>query len=289
MSFSGEIKEELSKLSNLKDKKAVYYELIGYLITKNTKIEKRIKYSTESEYNINRLNKLLNNLNIKYDIEMQGKLYVISFSKNTDIKDIQIIDSNICINPIEVDEDKDVKAIIRGAFMGGGFVSEPTSKYHLEINFENETNFEFIKRLLENYNMSIKRLKRDGSISLYIKDGEEISNFLALIGASESMLKFEEIRVIKEARNNVNRMVNCEVANLNKTVTAATKQIEAIRKLKNSRKFTNLPEELKEIANLRLKNPDASLIELGNMLKEPVGKSGVNYRLNKLIKMAEEL
>lgn len=289
MSFSGEIKEELSKLSNLKDKEAVYYELIGYLITKNTKIEKRIKYSTESEYNINRLNKLLNNLNIKYDIEMQGKLYVISFSKNTDIKDIQIIDSNICINPIEVDEDKDVKAIIRGAFMGGGFVSEPTSKYHLEINFENETNFEFIKRLLENYNMSIKRLKRDGSISLYIKDGEEISNFLALIGASESMLKFEEIRVIKEARNNVNRMVNCEVANLNKTVTAATKQIEAIRKLKNSRKFTNLSEELKEIANLRLKNPDASLIELGNMLKEPVGKSGVNYRLNKLIKMAEEL
>ena len=289
MSFSGEIKEELSKLSNLKDKEAVYYELIGYLITKNTKIEKRIKYSTESEYNINRLNKLLNNLNIKYDIEMQGKLYVISFSKNTDIKDIQIIDSNICINPIEVNEDKDVKAIIRGAFMGGGFVSEPTSKYHLEINFENETNFEFIKRLLENYNMSIKRLKRDGSISLYIKDGEEISNFLALIGASESMLKFEEIRVIKEARNNVNRMVNCEVANLNKTVTAATKQIEAIRKLKNSRKFTNLPEELKEIANLRIKNPDASLIELGNMLKEPVGKSGVNYRLNKLIKMAEEL
>lgn len=289
MSFSGEIKEELSKLSNLKDKEAVYYELIGYLITKNTKIEKRIKYSTESEYNINRLNKLLNNLNIKYDIEMQGKLYVISFSKNTDIKDIQIIDSNICINPIEVNEDKDVKAIIRGAFMGGGFVSEPTSKYHLEINFENETNFEFIKKLLENYNMSIKRLKRDGSISLYIKDGEEISNFLALIGASESMLKFEEIRVIKEARNNVNRMVNCEVANLNKTVTAATKQIEAIRKLKNSRKFTNLSEELKEIANLRLKNPDASLIELGNMLKEPVGKSGVNYRLNKLIKMAEEL
>ena len=137
--------------------------------------------------------------------------------------------------------------------------------------------------------MSIKRLKRDGSISLYIKDGEEISNFLALIGASESMLKFEEIRVIKEARNNVNRMVNSQVANLNKTVTAATKQIEAIRKLKNSRKFTNLSEELKEIANLRLKNPDASLIELGNMLKEPVGKYGVNYRLNKLIKMAEEL
>ena len=289
MSFSGEIKEELSQMSNLKDKEAVYYELIGYLITKNTKVDKKIRYSTESEYNINRLNKLLNNLNIKYNIEMQGKLYVISFSKKTEIRDIEIIDSNICINKIEVKDDKNIKAVIRGAFMGGGFMSEPTSKYHLEINFENETNFEFIKKLLENYNLSIKRLKRNGSISLYIKDGEEISNFLALIGASNSMLKFEEIRVIKDARNNVNRMVNCEVANLNKTVTAATKQIDAIRKLKNSRKFTNLPEELKEIAELRIKNPDASLVELGNMLKEPVGKSGVNYRLNKLIKMSEEL
>lgn len=289
MSFSGEIKEELSQMSNLKDKEAVYYELIGYLITKNTKVDKKIRYSTESEYNINRLNKLLNNLNIKYNIEMQGKLYVISFSKKTEIKDIEIIDSNICINNIEIKDDKNMKAVIRGAFMGGGFMSEPTSKYHLEINFENETNFEFIKKLLENYNLSIKKLKRNGSISLYIKDGEEISNFLALIGASNSMLKFEEIRVIKDARNNVNRMVNCEVANLNKTVTAATKQIDAIRKLKNSRKFTNLPDELKEIAELRIKNPDASLVELGNMLKEPVGKSGVNYRLNKLIKMSEEL
>ena len=289
MSFSGEIKEELSQMSNLKDKEAVYYELIGYLITKNTKVEKKIRYSTESEYNINRLNKLLNNLNIKYNIEMQGKLYVISFSKKTEIKDIEIIDSNICINNIEIKDDKNMKAVIRGAFMGGGFMSEPINKYHLEINFENEENFEFIKKLLKNYNLSIKRLKRNGSISLYIKDGEEISNFLALIGASNSMLKFEEIRVIKDARNNVNRMVNCEVANLNKTVTAATKQIDAIRKLKNSRKFTNLPDELKEIAELRIKNPDASLVELGGMLKEPIGKSGVNYRLNKLIKMSEEL
>lgn len=289
MSFSGEIKEELSQMSNLKDKEAVYYELIGYLITKNTKVEKKIRYSTESEYNINRLNKLLSNLNIKYNIEMQGKLYVISFSKKTEIQNIEIIDSNICINNTEIKDDKNIKAVIRGAFMGGGFMSEPINKYHLEINFENEENFEFIKKILKNYNLSIKRLKRNGSISLYIKDGEEISNFLALIGASNSMLKFEEIRVIKDARNNVNRMVNCEVANLNKTVTAATKQIDAIRKLKNSRKFTNLPDELKEIAGLRIKNPDASLVELGGMLKEPIGKSGVNYRLNKLIKMSEEL
>lgn len=150
-------------------------------------------------------------------------------------------------------------------------------------------NLLLVKDLLEKYQIVPKILNRNGSISLYIKEGEDISKLLVYIGASNAMLKFEEIRVIKEARNNVNRMVNCEVANLNKTVNAASRQIEAIRKIKNSRKFTNLPEELKEIAELRIKNPDASLIELGNLLKNPIGKSGVNYRLNKLINIAKEL
>lgn len=289
MSFSAEIKEELSKINNLKDKQAVYYELVGYLITKNTKVDKKIKFSTENEYNINRFNKLLNNMNIKYKIEMQGNLYVITFNKNEDLKGCSIEYNNIKFNQKEVLEDKDTKALLRGAFMGAGFMSEPKSKNHLEINFSNLENLMFIKELLEKYNIFPKILNRNGSISLYIKEGEDISNFLACIGASDAMLKFEEIRVIKDARNNVNRMVNCEVANLNKTVNAATKQIEAIKKIKQHKKFTNLSEELKEIANLRIQNPDASLIELGNMLKKPVGKSGVNYRLNKLIEIAKEL
>ena len=289
MSFSAEIKEELSKINNLKDKQAVYYELVGYLITKNTKVDKKIKFSTENEYNINRFNKLLNNMNIKYKIEMQGNLYVITFNKNEDLKGCSIEYNNIKFNQKEVLEDKDTKALLRGAFMGAGFMSEPKSKNHLEINFSNLENLMFIKELLEKYNILPKILNRNGRISLYIKEGEDISNFLACIGASDAMLKFEEIRVIKDARNNVNRMVNCEVANLNKTVNAATKQIEAIKKIKQHKKFTNLSEELKEIANLRIQNPDASLIELGNMLKKPVGKSGVNYRLNKLIEIAKEL
>lgn len=289
MSFSSEIKEELSKLNNLKDKQAVYYELIGYLITKNTKVEKKIKFSTENEYNINRLNKLLNNMNIKYKIEMQGNLYVITFNKPEDLKNCTFTSTYVSFNKPEELEDKNVKALLRGAFLGAGLVSEPNNTYHLEINFSNLKSLLLIKDLMKKYDIHSKTLDRNGSISLYIKEGEDISNFLACIGASGAMLKFEEIRVIKEARNNVNRMVNCEVANLNKTVTAATKQIEAIKKIKASKKFTNLSEDLKEIADLRLKNPDASLIELGNMLKIPVGKSGVNYRLNKLIKIAEEI
>lgn len=288
MSFSSEIKKELSQLNNLKDKQAVYYELIGYLLTKNTKVDRKIRYSTENEYNINRLNKLLNNMNIAYNIEMQGNLYVITFNKNEELSNCKIKDNHIIFNEEELEEKK-VKAILRGAFMGAGFISEPKSRYHLEINFSNLENFNLIKNLLKIYNIDSKSLNRNGSISLYIKEGEDISNFLACIGASNAMLKFEEIRVIKDARNNVNRIVNCEVANLNKTVSAATKQIEAIRKIKEHKKFTNLSEELKEIANLRIQNPDASLVELGNMLKIPVGKSGVNYRLNKLIEIAKEL
>lgn len=289
MSFSSEIKEELSKLNNLKDKQAVYYELVGYLITKNTKVEKKVKFSTENEFNINRFNKLLNNMGIKYKIEMQGNFYVITFSKPENLINCSFKSNYVAFNKTDEMEDKDIRALLRGAFMGAGLVSEPSSTYHLEINFSNLENLLIIKDLMKKYNITAKTLNRNGSIALYIKEGEDISNFLACIGASGAMLKFEEIRVIKEARNNVNRMVNCEVANLNKTVNAATKQIEAIKKLKASKKFTNLSDELKEIAELRLKNPDASLIELGNMLKIPVGKSGVNYRLNKLIKIAEEI
>ena len=210
-------------------------------------------------------------------------------NKVEELKDCIFCDNHITFKNVENLEDKNIKALIRGSFMGAGFVNEPSSTYHMEINFSNLENLLCIKKLLELYNINSKTLNRNGSFSLYIKEGEDISNFLACIGASNAMLKFEEIRVIKEARNNVNRMVNCEVANLNKTVNAATKQIEAIKKLKNSRKFTNLSNELKEIAELRLKNPDASLIELGNMLSKPIGKSGVNYRLNKLIQIAKEI
>ena len=229
MSFSSEIKEELSKLNNLKDKQAVYYELVGYLITKNTKVERKIRFSTENEFNINRFNKLLNNMGIKYKIEMQGNFYVITFSKPENLINCSFDSNYVKFNKPEEMEDKDIKAILRGAFMGAGLVSEPSNTYHLEINFSNLENLLIIKDFMKQYNITAKTLNRNGSIALYIKEGEDISNFLACIGASGAMLKFEEIRVIKEARNNVNRMVNCEVANLNKTVNAATKQIENLQ------------------------------------------------------------
>ena len=144
-------------------------------------------------------------------------------------------------------------------------------------------------QILNKYNIHFKKLEKENAVSIYSKDGEEISKFLAFIGANSSVLKFEDIRVYRDMRNNVNRIVNCETANLSKTVNAAVKQIDAINKLKESGKYNSLSENLKEIAELRIKYPEVSLIELGKMLNPPIGKSGVNHRMKAILKLVEEL
>ena len=128
----------------------------------------------------------------------------------------------------------------------------------------------------------------ENKYSLYIKEGEEISKFLALLGANKAVMKFEDIRIQKEMRGKVNRLVNCETANLNKTINASIEQISAIEKLKQNGKFNKLDDNLKEIAKLRIENPNMALGELGKLLKKPVGKSGVNYRLKKIMEIANE-
>ena len=164
-------------------------------------------------------------------------------------------------------------------------MNNPERIYHLEVIYSSEKNVDYINKILEKYEIKIKRL----SNTLYLKDGEEISKYLAFIGANLAVLKFEEIRVIRDMRNNVNRLVNCETANLNKTINAALKQIEDIKFIKNMKKFNELPPNVQEVANLRLENPDMPLAELGKMLSTPVGKSGVNYRLKVISNYADEL
>ena len=143
-----------------------------------------------------------------------------------------------------------------------------------------------MKKIFESLDISVKELIKRNRYSLYIKDGEEISKLLALIGANKAVMLFEDIRIKKEMRGKVNRIVNCETANLNKTINAAIEQIEAINKLKENGKFNKLDDNLKELANLRIEYPNMSLIELGKKLKNPVGKSGVNYRLKKIMEIA---
>lgn len=293
MSFSGEIKEELSKISNLANKDILKAEFIGYLLSNNIAVTKnKISYATENEYNINRLNKVLNNLGIDYDIGFQGKTYKITFKKQ-DFEGIEYVDGKIQINKeiqaTNVKKDElFLKALVRGAFLGSGSLNNPNNKYHLEILFSTSINAEYVSNVLKEFYIQSKILIRKKSFSIYIKEAEEISKFLALIGANKSVLNFEEIRVERDTRNNINRLVNCETANLNKTINASVSQINAIKYLKEHKKFEELPESLKEIAKIRLKNPDASLVELGQMLQSPIGKSGVNHRLKKICEIAEE-
>lgn len=154
------------------------------------------------------------------------------------------------------------RLLVRESFIKKGFINDPNKEYHLEILFKSKKKADKLKEIIANFGIDIKETKKGSDYMLYLKDGEEISSFLALMGAAKAMLKFEEIRVIKETRNNVNRLVNCETANLNKTINAAVKQIENIKKLKKNKKFESLQDNLKELANLRLENPDSSYEEL---------------------------
>ena len=276
MSFSANVKEELSRINIFDNIEIVRTELYGYLLTTNIK-NKKIKFLTENEYNINRLNKLLNRLKINYDIKMQGKNYLITFNKN-----------DVNLENLDLENADIQRALVRGAFLGSGSITDPNTRYHLEIRLENEEDRKKLVEIISNFEIKVKVLDRKYSYSIYIKDGEEISKFLALIGANRSVLRYEDIRVLKETKNNVNRKVNCETANLNKTVTASVIQVQAIEKIIKQKRFNTLPKNLQEIASLRLENPDATLAELGKMLKTPIGKSGVNHRLKKIIEISED-
>ena len=281
MSFSSDLKEEISKTENLANKEAVKYELLGYLITSNISEEKNnIKFSTENEYNINRFSRLLSNVGIQdYDIEVQGNLFIITVSK----KEIELLEN---IENLNLEQ---IRWLIKGVYLGAGSINNPEKKYHLEISLRNLESAKYILEILKKYNIDFKILEKAKGYSIYTKDGEEISKFLALIGANSSVLKFEEIRVYRDIKNNINRKVNCETANLNKIVNSSVKQINDIKYLREKEKFNELPEQLREIAEIREENPDASLEELGKLLKNPIGKSGVNHRLRKIQQIAEEL
>ena len=289
MSFSSEVKEEVSKLNNLSNKEAVKYEFLGYLSTNHVTIESnKLKFSTENEYNINRFGKLLSNLNYQnYEIEMSGKNFCITIPISKLAPNKEKISKDEIEKKLNSNELL-AKAFVRGAFLGSGSISNPQNTYHLEILFAERQNAEFVCKILAKYEISFKILKKKSDYSLYTKDGDDIANFLALIQANKSVLNFEDVRVLREIRNHVNRKVNCETANLTKIVTASVKQIEDINYLQEIGELKHLSEALQEIANARLENPEVSLQELGKMLKNPIGKSGVNHRLKAIQKIAEE-
>ena len=188
-----------------------------------------------------------------------------------------------------IQHDECTRAFIRGAFLGGGSISDPGKTYHMEFVTNNEDFAESLKDLINSLGFNCKIVARKNNYVVYLKESEQISDLLSIIGAHQALLSLQNTKIVKAMRNSVNRIVNCETANLSKTVNAAVRQVENIKFIQQTIGISSLPENLQEIAELRVEYEDLSLKELGEMLNPPIGKSGVNHRLRKLEEIANKL
>ena len=181
------------------------------------------------------------------------------------------------------------KAYIRGAFLSSGTITDPNKSYHFEITTKTKRQAEELKETIEFFNLKAGITSRKNHFVVYLKDSSAVADILAVMEANRSVLELENVKVVKEFRENINRKVNCETANIKKTVRAGVKQIEDIEFIEREIGLSELPDTLEEIARARLKYPDTSLTELGTYLSTPLGKSGVNHRLRRISKVAEQL
>jgi DNA-binding protein WhiA len=236
----------------------------GKKLTKHTSYELIISNSDEAR-------KIIEELKIEFNINDEKKFPDI-------IHNIEKSITNSCCK----------RAYLRGAFLAGGSISDPEKTYHIELTSRFSSLARKLKEMINSYNLNAKIIKRKGYYVVYLKEGDHIVDFLNIIGAHSALLKMENIRILKDMRNNVNRIVNCETANLEKTVYASVRQIRNIEYIRDYLGLDKLPKNLREIAELRMKYRDASLKELGEMLDPPLGKSGVNHRLRKLEKIAKD-
>lgn len=181
------------------------------------------------------------------------------------------------------------RAFIRGAFLAAGSISDPNKSYHYEIVCEYEEDAVQMQELLKFFNLDAKIIQRKRNYVTYIKEGNNITDVLNIMGAFVSQMKLYNVMILKGMRNDVNRKVNCETANLNKTIEAAVKQIRDIEYVRDTVGLESLSDGLREVAEIRLKNPDMKLKDIGELLNPPVGKSGVNHRLRKISELAQKL
>lgn len=198
--------------------------------------------------------------------------------KNTSAVDGILIQQNCC-----------KRAFIRGAFLAAGSISNPNKGYHFEIVCASLLQAKQIQSAMNSFDADAKIVSRKKNQVVYVKEGAHIVDLLNVMEAHVALMNLENVRIVKEMRNSVNRQVNCETANISKTVNAAVRQIEDIVYIRDHMGLESLPDHLREMALLRLKYPDVPLKELGSYLSPPVGKSGVNHRLRKLSKIAEEM
>ncbi|MFD2617759.1 DNA-binding protein WhiA [Terrilactibacillus laevilacticus] len=226
----------------------------------------------------------------------KNNVYIVRMKENTKdfLHALKIVDENFMftreIDPDLIKKSCCKRSYLRGAFLAGGSLNHPESSYHLEIfsNYEDHTHS--LARLMNEFNLNVKILPRKSGYIIYLKESEKITDFLSIIAAHQALFYFEDIRIVKDMRNSVNRLVNCETANLNKTVSAAMKQIENIRIIEEKLGLDQLPDKLREIAEVRLKHPDVTMKELGELVQgEHISKSGINHRFRKIEVLANQL
>lgn len=193
------------------------------------------------------------------------------------------------VSPILIKNSCCRRAYLRGAFLCTGSISDPQKGYHLEFVCDHEVQAQQIREILHGFELEARIVRRKKYYVVYLKEGAGIVDLLNVMGAHISLMNLENLRIEKEMRNSINRQVNCETANITKTVNAASRQIEDIQLIRKHIGFSALPDNLREIALVRLSHPESSLQELGGYLNPPVGKSGVNHRLRKLSEMADKI
>lgn len=193
------------------------------------------------------------------------------------------------VNPVLLKKDCCRRAYLRGVYLAIGSMSNPEKSYHLEFVCDKKEQALYLIEVLKDFGIEAKEVLRKKYYVVYLKDGEAIVDLLNIMGAHVALMELENMRIYKEMRNSINRRVNCEAANITKTVNAAARQVEDILYIRDHMGLQKLPDNLQEIARLRLENPEATLKELSEMLDPPVGKSGVNHRLRKLSELAERL
>ncbi|MBS5284890.1 MAG: DNA-binding protein WhiA [Clostridiales bacterium] len=312
MSFSSNVKEELSRqLPQARHcqiaETAAILSLCG-----RVKISASDRYAIEIHTeNVAVARKyftlLRKTFNIKTDVAIRqggnlsrGRTYIVAVREHEDA--LRVLQAAKLLDPSgEVGEDLSLlhnlvvqnsccrRAFIRGAFLAAGSISDPEKFYHFEIVCATMAKAVQLQGLIASFGIEAKIVPRKRHFVVYIKEGSQIVDILNVMEAPVALMELENIRIVKDMRNSVNRQVNCETANINKTVSAAVKQIEDIRYIRDTIGLEALPGNLKEMAGLRLERPEATLKELGEALEPPVGKSGVNHRLRKLSLMAEEL
>ena len=296
LSFSHIIKEEICS-HPVESRHCLIAELLAYINLCGEFSEKKdlLMFRSENSFVLGRIAAILGEA---YSSECNINGNVLSVNDEEVCRDILSstkaksrldINTESLIDPLVVSNVCCKRAYITASFLCSGSVSDPDKYYHLEIVNPQYEHAKELKRLVAQFSVEMKMIERKGHYVLYLKEGELIVDMLNIIGAHRSLMEIENLRILKEMRNNVNRIVNCETANINKVVSAAVRQIEAIKYIEKRGMLNTLPIQLLEIARLRLDNEQASLKELGEMLSVPIGKSGVNHRLNKICKMADEL